>query len=656
MKTIKQFNISLLIRGLIIPVILITTILGGIRLNDEIVDLIDFGFNAKLATLSATSGAFIHLDDHTELIQPRAMSKIRSGPIADSWLALSETGGIHQLHPDGSVSLLPYYPFLDTQIRFTDFAVSGETIIGTTSQGEIQTWSTINGTRISTRIRQFRDDASLSMDATRNRIAWGPDQSNTIHITDLNLTTTSIIDVSGLSLLDFAFNPDGQLILLTANQTLVPIDPTSGQIHSAVAITCADSDSCTQVHSISYQNDGTIWALSQALILIDGTGTINADFYAHPNYHDHTTERYLDYVIPMKEIRKKQHLTYFYSFILNERDQTISYVLDSSEDDDFTHIGYIDDELPLEDYIESTEVLMTNKPYVSSIKPWGQWGLVKIGFAPIYSPEGRGEAIMGADQNVSSISQISREALVILSLSSFVFLLFGASASWFIARSLTSPLLAMKDNVLSIAAGFLDRIVAEPSLKNLRPLASLFKDAGDNLKKEVVQGPQVLSMFEKVRTEQDYQSYLAMKLRQGSTPQFQCSIEHPDQHRVAYYLNENEAFAWILKETNDEKIIPEIHNGIYQQSRSLSLRNAHSIDKVTQITKRYADSIGVLVHLNAITHEFIVQRNLPIEVIVDDVTHTFPSVITTESYVGNQILLKDHNVLLSMKFVNTKSS
>ena len=41
MKTIKQFDISLLIRGLIIPVILITTILGGIRLNDEIVDLID---------------------------------------------------------------------------------------------------------------------------------------------------------------------------------------------------------------------------------------------------------------------------------------------------------------------------------------------------------------------------------------------------------------------------------------------------------------------------------------------------------------------------------------------------------------------------------------------------------------------------------------
>jgi HAMP domain-containing protein len=655
MKTIKQFNISLLIRGLIIPVILITTIIGGIRLNDEIVDLIDFGFNAKLATLSATSGAFIRLDDHTELIQPRAMSKIRSGPTPNSWLALSENGGIHQLHPDGSVSLLPFYPFLDSRIRFKDFAVTAESVIGLTSQGEFQSWA-ISGDRLSTRTRQLRDDASLSVDATRNQMAWGPDQSSTIHITDLNFTTTSTIDVSGLSLLDFAFNPDGQLVLLSADQTLVQVDPTTGQINSTVAITCTDSDSCTQVHSIAYQNDGSIWALSQALTLIDETGTIDADFYAHPNYHDHTTERYLDYVIPMREIRKKQHLTYFYSFILNERDRTISYVLDSSEDDDFTHIGYVDDELLLEDFIASTEVLMTNKPYVSSIKPWGQWGLVKIGFAPIYSPEGRGEAIMGADQNVSSISQVSREALVILSLSSFVFLLFGATASWFIARSLTSPLLAMKDNVLSIAAGFLDRIVADPSLKDLRPLASLFKEAGDNLKKEVVQGPQVLSTFEKVRKEQDYLSYLAMKLRQESTPQFQCLIEHPDQHRVAYYLKESEAFAWILLAKNDDIKIPEIHNGIFQLSRSLSLGNAHSVDKVEQITKLYADSIGVLVHLNAITHEFVLQRILPIEVIVDDVTHTVPSEITTESYVGNQILLKDHNVLLSMKYVSPKSS
>jgi len=655
MKTIKQFNISLLIRGLIIPVILITTIIGGIRLNDEIVDLIDFGFNAKLATLSATSGAFIRLDDHTELIQPRSMNKIRSGPTPDSWLALGENGSIHQLHSDGSVSLLPFYPLLDSRIRFTDFAITAESVMGITSQGEIQTWS-INGTRLSTRSKQLRNDASLSMDATSNKMAWGPDQSGAIHITDLNLTTFITIDASGLALLDFAFNPDGQLVLLTVDQTLVQFDPTNGQLTSSVTITCTDSDSCTQVHSIAYQNDGSIWALSQALTLIDEFGTINADFYAHPNYHDHTTERYLDYVIPMREIRKKQHLTYFYSFILNERDRTISYVLDSSQDDDFTHIGYVDSELLLEDFIASTEVLMTNKPYVSSIKPWGQWGLVKIGFAPIYSPEGRGEAIMGADQNVSSISQVSREALVILSLSSFVFLLFGATASWFIARSLTSPLLSMKENVLSIAAGFLDRIVADPSLKDLRPLASLFKEAGDNLKKEVVQGPQVLNTFEKVRKEQDYLSYLAMKLRQGSTPQFQCSIEHPDQHRVAYYINENEAFAWILKASNDAKKIPEIHNGIYQLSKSLSTGNTHSVDKVMQITKLYTDSIGVLVHLNAITHEFLVQRNLPIEVIVDDVPHPVPAVVTTESYVGSQILLKDDNVLLSMKFVSPKSS
>jgi hypothetical protein len=352
----------------------------------------------------------------------------------------------------------------------------------------------------------------------------------------------------------------------------------------------------------------------------------------------------------MREIAEKQHLTYFYSFMLNEQDRTISYVYDASVDDDFTHIGYIDDELLLDDFIAATEVLMTSKPYVSPIKEWGQWGLVKIGFAPIYSMEGRGGAIMGADQNVASISEVSREALVILTLNSFVFLLFGATASWFIVRSLTAPLLAMKDNVLSIAAGFLDRNVEDPSLKDLRPLASLFSEAGDNLKKEVEQGPQVINKFETVRREQDYLLYLSLKLRQNASVYYECDIQQDDHQRIAYCIQEKIAFGWILSSDVDSSNKPIIHNGVYQLCEALTNGNQDQRSMLEHIDRLFGDSLVALTLLDASTTQVDIRRQDSITVKIDKTTKEKSALSLIETYTGSEVQLIEEKALLTFTF------
>lgn len=603
MKTIKQFNISLIIRGLIIPIILLTTLLGGYRLNQKIVSLIDFGFTEKLATLSSTAGAFVRNEDHNLLIQPREVYNIRSGP-DERWFVLSSEGDIHELYTDGSVTLDPVISLIDKTEKLVSFAYLGDSLITLSINGSMIKWAP-DGTNLNQTRVNSSSNSTIATSPSNNLVAFGPDASGGIQLFSTNLEKTTTIDPLSNEILDLSFSPDNKLVVLTDNQELFSIDPSTGSVTESVSISCQDSDTCAEIHSLAFIDEANFWGLSEALTRLSTDGSIDPEFYAHPNYHDHTSDRYLNYVVPMREIRQKQELTYLYSFILNDEDKTISYVLDSNIDDDFTHIGYVDSELELDDFIAGTDVLLTTKTYVSNIKPWGQWGLVKIGFAPIYSADGRGVAIMGADQNVSSIDQVSREALVILSLSSFVFLLFGATASWFIAKSLTSPLLALKDNVLSIAAGFLDRLVAEPSLKDLQPLANVFREAGDNLKKEVVQGPLILQEFESMRLEQDYRSFLEMKFRDDTKLPLTIDIYPGFRQAAAWFSTENVTLIWILKsDMKRSDIIVKRHNSIFYTTSGLFENDPQLDTIILKLHKHFESSIGSIIGFDHATQDY----------------------------------------------------
>jgi hypothetical protein len=603
MKTIKQFNISLIIRGVIIPIILLATLFGGFNLNQKIVALIDFGFTSKLATLSSTAGAFVRLDDHQILIQPRKVYNLRAG-FNDTWLVLSSEGDIHELIIDGSVTLEPIVTFPVNTNSPVSFATTQTNLFTLDSNGLLTKWNNSGNMQLRKVVLPASTTAKIAGSTASNRLALGPDINGDIKIFDENLTVIYAFTLPNVGITDISFNTDDQLVVLTNDQQLISIDPSSGNILNTVVISCQEVEACATIHSIAFIDGTKLWGLSDALTLISSDGGIDSEFYAPANYHDHTSSRYLDYVIPMREIREKQGLTYLYSFILNDADKTISYVLDSSIDDDFTHIGYIDSELELDDYISATDVLLTTKAYVSKIKPWGQWGLVKIGFAPIYRPEGGGEAIMGADQNVSSIDQVSREALVILSLSSFVFLLFGATASWFIAKSLTSPLLTLKDNVLSIAAGFLDRDVSEPRLKDLRPLAAVFREAGDNLKKEVIQGPQILQKFEQLRLEQDYKSYLELKLWDTTSLPEYLSINPAYKQSIAWVSGSDSTLIWILKPKNGSPSDPlKRHNTVYHTGKSLMEDTDQKVPATENLYKVMNSTLAVVIGINHALNE-----------------------------------------------------
>lgn len=263
---------------------------------------------------------------------------------------------------------------------------------------------------------------------------------------------------------------------------------------------------------------------------------------------------------------------------------------------------------------------------------------------------------MGADQNVTSISQVSREALVILALNSFVFLLFGATASWFIARSLTAPLLTMKDNVLSIAAGFLDRNVADPKLKDLHPLAAIFREAGDNLKKEVEQGPQILNTFETIRREQDYLSYLSLKLRQNASTFYEFDVQEDDQQRMAFYVQEKIAFCWILSSDVDSSNMPILHNGVYHLCEALSKGNLDQSLMLEHIHRLFGDSLSALSLMDASKNQIVIRRNDSINLQIDKTTKVKSKQELFETHTGKQVILIDEKATLTFTFSTVSNS
>src|SRR5690606_19883901 len=116
----RSFNISNLIRFLVIPVILLMTIAGGTRLNDTVYDIINFGFTSKLSTLASISDAFVKLEEHDVLIRPQMMHNIHATESGELF-ALNEHGEIVNLYLDGSATLLPAVNLIPKPTNVRDF-------------------------------------------------------------------------------------------------------------------------------------------------------------------------------------------------------------------------------------------------------------------------------------------------------------------------------------------------------------------------------------------------------------------------------------------------------------------------------------------------------------------------------------------------------
>jgi HAMP domain-containing protein len=161
------------------------------------------------------------------------------------------------------------------------------------------------------------------------------------------------------------------------------------------------------------------------------------------------------YAPAYRHVRDVAGLTFLYTYRLLEGDQ-LRYLLDGSEGDDHTVPGY-EDTIPEDTINEMRATQDQGRGFISDIRQWEAWGLIKLAAEPIFAVDGRVVALAGADVDIGVIRGKTRIALFAVLGVGVALLLLAAWVSLRVSRGLTRPLREIKDGALRIAAGYFDR-------------------------------------------------------------------------------------------------------------------------------------------------------------------------------------------------------
>lgn len=164
---------------------------------------------------------------------------------------------------------------------------------------------------------------------------------------------------------------------------------------------------------------------------------------AHPFFARHA---------PMyRALRERVGLTFLYTEVYIGGDR-IRYILDGSVGEDHSPPGFLDT-VPDADIDALVRAQVEGTPFVSGIRQWEAWGLVKVSAAPIRNRQGEIVALAGADVDIGVIRSKTRNALfAVLGVGALLLMVSGLVSLW-VAQSITRPLRDIKYAALTIAAG-----------------------------------------------------------------------------------------------------------------------------------------------------------------------------------------------------------
>jgi HAMP domain-containing protein len=182
-------------------------------------------------------------------------------------------------------------------------------------------------------------------------------------------------------------------------------------------------------------------------------GATNGRFTRYPALPDGQGELYRlfgRYSGPLAAVREKSGLTFLVSCLLVNDYRNIRYIIDSSDDDGYSLTGYVD---PTESEEKAADVVIKGKPFISEIKFWEDWGLMKSAYGPIRASDGSIHGMLAADVNIDVIRVKTREALTIVLATGLGALVLAAAAAFYLARRITVPVFRLKNFTLQVAAG-----------------------------------------------------------------------------------------------------------------------------------------------------------------------------------------------------------
>jgi methyl-accepting chemotaxis protein len=185
----------------------------------------------------------------------------------------------------------------------------------------------------------------------------------------------------------------------------------------------------------------------------------------------------------MTAIKLALNLTYHYTFNLlyNDEENNCFYIIDVNEGSEYTPIGSYD-VMDADDLLGAENVILRDKTYVSEIKLWEKWGLLKVAYAGIKDSNSNVVAVTGTDVDISIINTKTKNALIQSIIIGILALIIGIFASYYVAIKMINPIQKLKYSALKIAAGNYGDNIFIKSPKELNALSVEFNYMSNELK------------------------------------------------------------------------------------------------------------------------------------------------------------------------------
>ena len=537
MKLSKPLHIDFqsLVLIILIPILTLIIALMAWLNYSELHDTILNGFKQKLIGISTTSGAFINGDEHAELTQAREMKAFAYVSENNFYGVDKNNNLVHIDLEDGAGVLIAHLPYEINDLSYNPhdsllYATAGKKIIS------IHPKSTKTQTVY---------EAPISLTA----LAYDPLKKQFLASSENNLYS---IDANNkakhLHTLEF---PLSSLAYDTQTDILYALEDDSGTFisledkdfkRSKLLYKAFPIDS-SPLGALAF-NEGKLYAGSQHLIIHDlKTRTSTYEDFAR-GYRNEKSELYKKYIEPMTKIKIETGLTYHYTqnLVYNTEGVNCIYILDVHDGNEYTPIGS-EDEMDKEDLLGAENVMLRKEIYISKVKQWEQWGLLKVSFAPIYNTDGDVKAIAGADINMGIIKKKTKEALFLSIAVGFISLLIALIAAYFISQKIIHPIKRLKYSALRIAAGrYGDKVVVK-NPRELSELSTTFNVMDEELKSTISSLTQYNSDIQVQRREQDLQRELDQRIK-IQHPKLRSHVGECSHYIDGILLFENTLFFW----------------------------------------------------------------------------------------------------------------
>ncbi len=590
-----------------VALVALTIFLGRVVYSDLYRKIL-LTFDQKLLAASTVVASFVSGEDHDQIVQ---VSQLRGLAYNNGRLyaRYAVAPDLITLNPPGpltrSLALDPE-PYYTTDITFAQgrvYAASPEDEEGNASIISIDPISGKTETLVGI------DDYCVAVGYINGALYCAGENLTRVPLE--NGKPGDPVDVAALDspITGLSVSADGKYLMgtQTNNRKVVFMNPEDGAIVRSVELVQNGDSYPFGVFSVVYDGlRNTYYGVStSALITINMENGEVRELQGLAFGPAEAQRTYGNLVRPMIRVREGTKIRFLYSAILVDRETHINYALDSEQTDIHSNVGVADSN-EAEDDIR--DVILKREIYLSKIKAWDDWGLLKSSYVPILNKEGDAVAYAGADVNIDIIESKTRTALLQVVVIGLVALIAGLVIAYFSTERLTRPIFELKQSALQVAAGGFGNEIHVENPAELTHLSGSLTRLSRSLQETVTSLTGENFRLEEKRRRNELGNLVRSFMKHKSSVDF-----FDASRKLSSGLYEDPQFLvlWTARESEDKLSSTRIHSDVYRISRRLLQQMPESfMDTMAPFVGRELEMI-LLIHRT--TGQILLENNFALD-------------------------------------------